>query len=163
MSLPAASPDQSITLVRVIAAPIEDVFAAWTDPALMTRWMVPILCKIVEASADVRPHGRFRMVIRGPLGLGGLHVISGEYREVVPNRRIVQTWVLEPRKPSAAPYPTLLTVAFRVISAGQTEITLQQDQLKTPADRRGNLAGWTMCLKKLEKLLARLLRQSAAS
>lgn len=157
MSRPMPVDDQSITIVRLIAAPVADVFAAWTNPELMTRWMVPIFCKIEEVSADVRPHGRFRMVITGPLGLGGRHVISGEYREVVPNQRIVQTWVLEPRKPSAAPYPTLLTVAFRTVSAGQTEITLRQDQLKTPADRRGNQAGWTMCLKKLEKVLARQL------
>jgi len=51
MSRPVAVDDQSITLMRVIAAPVDKVFAAWTDPALMTRWMVPIFCKIVEVSA----------------------------------------------------------------------------------------------------------------
>jgi len=48
-----------------------------------------------------------------------------------------------------------VTVQFREVSSRETEITLRQDQLKTPADRRGNLTGWRMCFRKLEKLLRR--------
>lgn len=153
MSRPMPVDEQSITIVRLIAAPVADVFAAWTNPELMTRWMVPIFCKIVEATADARPGGRFRLVIVGPCGIR--QVISGEYREVVRNHRLVQTWVGEPRKPHLPPYPTLLTVQFREVNSRETEITLRQDQLKTPADRRGNLSGWRMCVRKLEKLLRR--------
>ena len=143
--------DTSIALVRTIAAPVADVFAAWTNPREMQRWMVPIFCKIVEMDADPRPGGRFRMVLRTPFG--GRHVTTGEYREIVTNRRLVQTWVLEGKTASAAPYPTLLTVDFRELGPRSTEITIRQDDLRTRADRSGNLAGWKMCLKKLSKLL----------
>lgn len=153
MSQSVAADEQSITMVRVIAAPVASVFEAWTDPALMSRWMVPIFCRIVDATADARPGGRFRLVIVGPCGIR--QVISGEYREVVRNHRLVQTWVGEPRKPNLPAYPTLLTVQFREVNSRETEITLRQDQLKTPADRRGNLTGWRMCFRKLGKLLRR--------
>jgi uncharacterized protein YndB with AHSA1/START domain len=149
-SAPAAE-EQSITLVRVIAAPVAEVFAAWTNPMLIRRWMVPILCRILEVEADPRPGGSFRMVITGPLG--GRHVTTGEYREVVLNRRLVQTWVLEGYGKTLDRYPTTLTVDFRELGPRETEITVRQEQLLTKQDRSGNLMGWKMCLRKLNRLL----------
>src|SRR5215470_3095829 len=85
----------SITIVRTIAAPIDEVFAAWTDAALLQQWLAPGPCEVHEAEVDARPGGRYRIVVRDPMG--GLHVTRGEYREVVPNRRLVQTWIYEGR------------------------------------------------------------------
>lgn len=153
MSARSESEEQSITIVRTIAAPVADVFAAWTDPTLIEQWLAPIFCKIAEASVDARPGKTYRLVTQGPFG--GKHVITGEYREVVPNKRLVQTWVLEGYSKAVDRYPTLLTVDFRELGPHSTEITLRQDQLHTRADRSGNLMGWRMCLKKLEKVLTR--------
>jgi uncharacterized protein YndB with AHSA1/START domain len=47
----------SITIVRTIAAPVAEVFAAWTDAALLRRWLAPAPCEVVEARADARPRG----------------------------------------------------------------------------------------------------------
>lgn len=149
---PAAG-ELSLTVVRTIAAPVGEVFEAWTDPALIARWLTPVFCRIVEAAADPRPGGAFRMVIRGPFG--GRHVITGEYREVVPNARLVQTWVLEGYGSPAGRYPTLLTVDFRALGPDSTELTIRQEGLRTPRDLAGNRTGWRMCLGKLEKLLRR--------
>jgi uncharacterized protein YndB with AHSA1/START domain len=104
-----------------------------------------------RSGSGPRPGGSFRMVIKGPLG--GRHVTTGEYRELVPNRRLVQTWVLEGYGKALDRYPTMLTVDFRELGPRQTEITLRQEQLRTKQDRSGNLMGWKMCLRKLEKLL----------
>lgn len=93
------------------------------------------------------------MVIRGPFG--GRHVITGEYLEVTPGRRLVQTWVAEGHSRTIDRYETLLTVDFRDVGEGSTEITLRQDRLLTRADRSGNLMGWKLCLGKLEKVLRR--------
>ena len=154
MTLPGPGPDeQSITLVRVIAAPVAEVFRAWTDPALIRQWLVPVFCRIVEADVDARPGGRYRIVTRGPFG--GRHITTGEYREIVPNRRLVQSWVFEGSGTVADRYPTLLTVDFRELGPHSTELTLRQDLLLTKRDRSGNLTGWKMCLGKLEKVLRR--------
>ena len=85
--------------------------------------------------------------------IGGPTITTGEYREIVPNHRLVQTWVVERSKDPAHKYPTLLTVDFKALGADSTEITLQQDQLITKFDRAGNLAGWGQCFKKLDRLL----------
>jgi len=142
----------SITLVRTFAAPVAKVFAAWTDPALLRRWLAPGPCQVVEATADARPGGQYRIVVVGPGG--DRHTTTGEYREVVPGKRLVKTWVYEgPMAPDR--YPTLLTVDFREVGPRATEITLRQDQLLTPVDREGNREGWRLCFENLDALLAR--------
>jgi len=151
MSAASPSDAQSITIVRTIAAPVAEVFAAWTDASLMRQWLAPTFCKILEATADARPGGSYRIVVVGPFG--GKHVTTGEYREVVPNKRLVKTWVPEGHSPAVDRYPTLLTVDFRELGPRSTEITVRQDQLLTRGDRAGNRMGWRLCLKKLEALL----------
>jgi uncharacterized protein YndB with AHSA1/START domain len=140
----------SITIVRRIDAPAAEVFAAWTDPLLLRRWLAPSPCEVLEATADARVGGRYRIVVVDPEG--DRHVTSGEYRELVPGRRLVKTWVYEGKYSAAGPYPTLLTVDFRETGPGSTEITLRQDQLLTPEDRAGNTEGWRLCFDNLETL-----------
>ncbi len=149
----AAGDELSITIVRTFDAPVAELFAAWTDATLMREWLVPIFCKIIDASVDARPGGSYRIVMRGPFG--GKHITTGEYREVVPNKRLVQTWVLEGQSRAVDRYPTLLSVDFRELGPNSTEITLRQEQLLTRADRSGNLMGWRLCFRKLDKLLRR--------
>ncbi len=153
MSSDTKAPETSITIVRAFAAPVAEVFAAWTDPSLMQRWMAPWACKVIEASADPRPGGHYRVVVAGPLG--GKQVTTGEYLEVIPNQRIVKTWVAKGKKSEVDDYPTLLTVEFREVGPRSTEITLRQDRLLTPIDRAGNRAGWRQCFKKLDALVVR--------
>ena len=93
-------------------------------------------------SADLsgaRLGGAYRIVVRDPMG--HTHVTTGEYREIVRDRRLVKTWVYEGPF-HADRYPTLLTVDFRATGPRSTEITLRQDQLITQEDREGNREGW---------------------
>jgi uncharacterized protein YndB with AHSA1/START domain len=139
--------DPSITIVRRFAAPVADVFAAWTDASTMREWLAPDPCVVLEATADVRLGGTYRIVVRDPLG--NTHVTTGEYREIIPHRRLVKTWIYEGPFHTDR-YPTLLTVDFRETGVRSTEIVLRQDQLLTEADRAGNREGWRLCLDKLE-------------
>ncbi len=147
-SLEAQAP--SITVVRVFAAPIAEVFEAWTDPALLQQWLAAGPCVVAEAAVDARPGGQYRVVAVDPLG--NRHVTTGEYRELVRDKRLVKTWVYEGPN-YADPYPTLLTVDFREAGPGSTEITLRQDQLLAPEDRAGNREGWRVCFEKLDGLI----------
>jgi uncharacterized protein YndB with AHSA1/START domain len=142
----------SLTIVRSFAAPLADVFAAWTDPATMREWLAPDPCVVLEATADVRLGGAYRIVVRDPMG--NTHTTTGEYRELVPNRRLVKTWAYEGPFHKHR-YPTLLTVDFRETTPRSTEITLRQDQLMTVEDREGNREGWRLCFEKLDRLLER--------
>lgn len=146
-------PAPSIVLVRTIAAPVADVFAAWTDPALLRQWLAPYPMEVVEASADVRPGGSYRIVVAGPDGVR--HTTTGEYREVVSGRRLVKTWIYEAPDPAVPRSASLLTVEFRDAGSGTTELTLRHDGLPTVQDRVGSGTGWLMCLEKLDVLVSR--------
>jgi uncharacterized protein YndB with AHSA1/START domain len=142
----------SITIVRTFAAPVDEVFAAWTDVETLRTWLAPDPCEVIEASADARIGGAYRIVVRDPAG--HTHVTTGEYRELQPGRRLVKTWVYEGPF-HADRYPTLLTVDFRAAGPSATEITLRQDQLVSAEDREGNREGWRLCFDKLDRILRR--------
>jgi uncharacterized protein YndB with AHSA1/START domain len=147
-----APPDQPfITVWRTFAAPPSRVFAAWTDAALLRRWLAPSPCVVVEAQADARVGGTYRIVVQSPEGTR--HTTTGEYREVSPPVRLVKTWVYEGPN-YAGPYPTLVTVDFRESASGGTELKIRQEGLLRPEDRAGNGEGWRLCLDNLEALLA---------
>jgi uncharacterized protein YndB with AHSA1/START domain len=60
--------DREIVLSRVIAAPRERVFAAWTDPKQIVQWFGPDGFKIESLECDIRPGGRWRFVYTAPDG-----------------------------------------------------------------------------------------------
>ncbi|MGH7343522.1 MAG: SRPBCC family protein [Candidatus Rokuibacteriota bacterium] len=78
--------EESVVVVRTVKAPPQQVFAAWTDAAQLQRWLAPI------AQADGRVGGHFRLEVQAA---DGAHVVAGEYRELVPDQRLVMTWVYE--------------------------------------------------------------------
>ncbi len=71
-----------IRVERLFDAPRAHVFAVWTDPELIPGWWGE---GTVVEEMDVRPGGRWR--VRTELG-----VVEGEYREVEPPARLVQTF-----------------------------------------------------------------------
>ncbi|HEU4563905.1 MAG TPA: SRPBCC domain-containing protein, partial [Gemmatimonadaceae bacterium] len=81
----------AVTLVRTIRAPAAELFAAWTDARLLSRWLAAHDCVVREASADARPGGAYRIAVVCPPA-NDVHLTTGEYRELVPHERIVMTW-----------------------------------------------------------------------
>ncbi len=80
----------AIRIVRDFAAPRQRVFAAWTDPDLVARWLGPRDLELRIEEWDPRTGGRWRYSNRR----GGEHVASfyGSFHEVRPPERIVQTF-----------------------------------------------------------------------
>jgi uncharacterized protein YndB with AHSA1/START domain len=60
--------DREIVLSRVIAAPRERVFQAWTDPAQIAQWFGPDGFKVETLECDIRPGGHWRFLYTGPDG-----------------------------------------------------------------------------------------------
>ena len=80
----------SLILKRRLKAPPAKVFAAWTDPQKIMRWMGPADVMATHAETDARVGGRYRIVMHAPNGEE--HDVGGVYREVVPNEKLVFTW-----------------------------------------------------------------------
>ena len=74
--------DTEIRLERVFDAPRDRVFAVWTDPQLIPEWWGN---DTVVEEMDVRAGGTYRF--RTAYG-----VVEGEFREVEPPARLVQTF-----------------------------------------------------------------------
>jgi uncharacterized protein YndB with AHSA1/START domain len=137
----------SLTIKRRIGAPPKKVYAAWTDPAQLTRWWGPELAETLSAELDARVGGRFRIIFRTPDGEE--HDVSGTYREVVPDEKLVFTWMWRtmPERQS------LVTVALERDGDG-TLLTLLHEQFFDEAARDRHRSGWTGALDKLERYFA---------
>jgi uncharacterized protein YndB with AHSA1/START domain len=90
VTLPA---DDQILIMREFDAPRELVYRAWTEPDLVRRWWTANRGEMTVADIDLRVGGTWRYVM---IADGGFEVaFHGEYREIVPNERIVSTEVFE--------------------------------------------------------------------
>jgi uncharacterized protein YndB with AHSA1/START domain len=85
--------DEQILITREFAAPRHLVWRAWTTPELVRRWWHANRGEMTVCEIDLRVGGAWRyvMVAEG-FGEVGFH---GEYREIVPNERLVSTEVYE--------------------------------------------------------------------
>ena len=112
--------DEQILITREFDAPRHLVYKAWTTPELVRRWWSGHRGEMTVAEIDLRVGGRWRYVM---VANGGFEVaFHGEYREIVPNQRIVNTEVYE--LPGAADAEGALnTVTFTEVD-GRTTLTL---------------------------------------
>jgi uncharacterized protein YndB with AHSA1/START domain len=90
VTLPA---DEQILITREFDAPKHLVYKAFTTPDLVKRWWHANRGEMTVAEIDLRVGGKWRyvMVAEGDFEVG----FHGEYREIVPNERIVSTEVYE--------------------------------------------------------------------
>jgi uncharacterized protein YndB with AHSA1/START domain len=96
--------DEQILITREFAAPKHLVYKAWTTPELVRRWWSGERGEMTLAEIDLRVGGMWRYVM---IADGGFEVaFHGEYREIVPNERLVSTEVFE-GMPDAAALDTL--------------------------------------------------------
>jgi len=137
----------SLTIKRRLKAPPEKVFAAWIDPEKVKLWMGPGEVKAVSATCDARVGGGFRWQMKTPAGED--HDVSGVYREVIANEKLVFTWAWK----STPERESLVTVQLAPDGEG-TLLTLTHEQFYDEAARDGHRGGWTGALDKMEKLFA---------
>jgi uncharacterized protein YndB with AHSA1/START domain len=109
--------DQQILITREFDAPKLLVYEAWTTPELVKRWWSGHRGAMTIAEIDLRVGGMWRYVM---MATGGYEVaFHGEFREIVPNERIVTTEVYEAMPEGEA----LNTVTFTELD-GRTTVTL---------------------------------------
>jgi uncharacterized protein YndB with AHSA1/START domain len=110
--------DEQILVTREFDAPRHLVYRAFTSPELVRRWWHANRGEVTVCEADVRVGGAWRYVMVTPDGMEvGFH---GEYREVVPDERLVSTEYYE-GVPDGE--PTLNTATF-VEADGRTTLTI---------------------------------------
>ena len=153
LSLPS---DREIVGSRIMDAPPELVFKAYTDPELIPRWWGPRRYATTVDKMDVRPGGVWRFVHRA--ADGGEYAFNGVYREIVPPKRLVYTFNYE----GAPGHEAVETVTFEEAEGGKTRMT---DHLlfETREERDGMLnSGMEEGAAETVDRLAELLRELQA-
>src|SRR5437016_5167484 len=115
--------DQQILITREFDAPKHLVYRAWTTPELVRRWWHANRGEVTVVEIDLRVGGKWRYVM---VADGGFEVgFHGEYREIVPNERIVSTEVYEglPEGVSEEEGATVNTATFTEAD-GRTTLTI---------------------------------------
>jgi uncharacterized protein YndB with AHSA1/START domain len=112
--------DRQILITREFDAPKHLVYRAWTEPELVRRWWTANRGEMTTCDIDLRVGGAWRYVLVTPDGTEvGFH---GEYREIVPDERLVTTEVYE-GIPDAETHAALDTVTLSE-SDGRTTLTI---------------------------------------
>ncbi|HEX4056382.1 MAG TPA: SRPBCC domain-containing protein [Tepidisphaeraceae bacterium] len=170
---PLESTDRDFVIMRVLDAPRDLVFQAWTNPRHMAQWWGPHHFTNPVCEMDVRPGGAWRIVMLGPDGAE--HPAKGVYHEIVPPRRIVMTvnhsdlsdqWhdLVNPHRDKSKGKPALeatMTVTFDEMN-GKTRLTIRQ-RFESAAVREAFLKigmneGWSQSLERLKELLPKIWR-----
>ncbi len=155
--------ENDIVITRVIDAPRNRVFRAWTEPEHLMRWWAPEGCTTSFCKVDLRLGGRFHYCMRLPDGkdIWGI----GIYREIVEPERIVYTDSFADEKGNPVP-PThygmssdhpaesLVTVTFAE-QAGKTKLTLRHAIPEAVKEREDTQTGWAQMFGRLANYLAK--------
>ena len=110
----SATPDREIISVRVFDASPDQLFQAWTDPAILALWWGPKDFKNTFEVFEPRPGGSWKFVMHGPDGTD--YKNESVFREIEKPSRIVLDHLSSPR--------------FRIVAtfsaeAGKTRLTFR--------------------------------------
>ena len=114
--------DEQILITREFDAPEHLVYEAWTTPELVKRWWSGERGEVTIAEIDLRVGGKWRYlaVTTEDSFEVGFH---GEYREIVPNERIVSTEIFE-GMPADVPEEASVNTATFTEEDSRTTLTI---------------------------------------
>ena len=138
--------DATLILRRMLNAPPERAFKAWTAAEHIKQWMRPEPGMVVPfATMDLRVGGKFRIQMKNPDG--EFFTAVGEFREVKAPDRLVYTWDWE-KDGSGTEFgevegkTSLITVEF--LKRGErTELVFTHSRFATVQSRDSHARGWT--------------------
>ena len=145
---------KELSLTRLIKAPREKVYAAWTQPELMKQWFAPLPFTTPIVELDLRVGGASKIVMQDVDG--NQYPNHGVYLELVPNEKIVCTdaytsaWV-----PSEKPFMTMI-LTFED-EGGDTRYTARvvhwSEADREAHEQMGFYEGWGKCADQLAALV----------
>ena len=137
-----------ITLHRILTAPTEKVFKAFTDADAMATWLPPygFVCKV--HSLDAKIGGKFKMSFTN-FTTGSSHSFGGEYLEIVPNELLKYTDVFD--DPNLSGQMTT-TIQLKTVLCG-TELFVTQEGIPDAIPTEMCYLGWQESLDKLKRLV----------
>ncbi|MCU1311478.1 MAG: Activator of Hsp90 ATPase 1 family protein [Candidatus Angelobacter sp.] len=148
--------DATLIIKRMLNAPPERAFRAWTSAEHIQQWMRPEPGMVIPlASMDLRVGGKYRIQMKK--SDGEFCTAVGEFREVKAPERLVYTWAME-KDGSGAEFgevegkPSLITVEF--LKRGErTEFVLTHSRFASVESRDNHARGWGSAVESLAKFV----------
>ena len=137
----------ALQIKRFINAPRDRVYAAWTDPVQLKEWWGPKEVQTFKFVADTRVGGKYRWDLVNQDGEA--MSVFGEYRELVPGKKVVFTWKWDDDE-AWENYNSVVSVEFSDREGG-TELRLVHVQLPSEASRDRHTFGWNSVLDRFEE------------
>ena len=138
--------DEKVTIEIPISAPIEKLWKAWTDPALISRWFGSDPDgTVMNAELDVRAGGTFEVTFKDSDQTE--HTCSGVYKDVQEFRKLVFTWTWK-SEPCVESFVTVQLTP----DIDFTRMLFEHAHLGT-ASSHNYLSGWKSTFAKLERLV----------
>jgi len=134
----------SFTLERSFAAPIEKVWAAFTEPAVLQQWWGPPGFTTPSADIDLRAGGKYRIAMKPPDG--ETLFLCGEFIEVRKPEKLVYTWAWEEDDGPGHQSQVTLNCKTR---GKNTDVVLTQERLADAESRDAHVEGWTGSFERL--------------
>lgn len=144
------TPEHSITITRSLKAPPDKVYAAWTDPEVMGRW----IGNVVEA--DVRVGGTYRTEVDD--GEGEFFIHRGQYLVLEPGRHVRQSFMAgDEEEDDENPYEDeFIDILLTPLSNGGTELVFLNGwngEAMPPEDLEELREAWAEWLDMMEEAL----------
>ena len=156
---------KDVQIERTFDAPIDLIWAMWTEAEHFANWYGPMGAKIPKAEMDVQVGGKrhIAMAMETPKGPMQMFFV-GEYQEITPKTRLVYTEGMadadgnpmsaeQMGMPAGTPMETSVIVELEDLG-GSTKMVMTH--VGVPADSPG-AKGWNMAIEKMETLVASLV------
>jgi uncharacterized protein YndB with AHSA1/START domain len=155
----------AVVIERTFDAPVALIWQLWTQPELFKKWYGPTGFSVPVAEMDVRVGGKHLFCMQSPDGSMKMWS-TGEYLEVVPNKRLVYTDSMADEHgnvvmPSTygmndAEYPTTteVTVVLEDLD-GRTKMIMTHAGV--PANEQGANEGWNQSFAKMDNHIKTVL------
>ncbi len=138
--------ERVLRIERIVPAPPDVVFAAWTEPEKIQSWWGPRGMRIPKKEIDLREGGSWLTVMQAPDG--NEVTVSGTYRTIDPPSRLVFTWAWH-NDGVRSDDETEVDVVFAPTEGG-TKLTLVQQRFATVDARDNHNKGWVSSLDCLD-------------
>ncbi|MFZ4762203.1 MAG: SRPBCC family protein [Alphaproteobacteria bacterium] len=140
--------NNTVTLHRILAAKPEKIYRAFLEPDALARWLPPEGFTCTVHHLDAKVGGTHKISFRN-FTTGHTHSFGGEYRELIPNRRLQYTDRFDDPNLSGE---IIVTVTLKEVSCG-TELNITQEGLPDVIPLEHCYLGWQQSLQFLAKIV----------
>ncbi len=129
----------SFKITQLVPAPRRKAYAAWTNLKLAKRFAAPPGCTATVFKSEFKVGGRYATTMKTP---HGVMKNSGEFLEIIPHQKIIQTFVWE------SPDTEMNVIVLEFSTRGKnTLLTLTGHGFSVKGEAAGNREGWKASLK----------------